>query len=830
MSSTDLKSASWTVSVAAEGEACPEGEPAARGESPWPDELGAETERAWFETICSNIDLGIVVVDVTTDGEFRFRDVNAAYARLIGLPVAEIRGLAPRQLVPRIPLELAESLQAGFRRGSGSAGPLEFEQSWLVEDGWRCISMRLAPVFDRSGHVARLIGRALDLTERRTAERSLHVLSERLQLAAEAAHLGVWEFDLGQERIAWDARMQALYGAGVRQFPGTWRAWREFIHPEDVGRVESELQAAKRGPQAWASVFRIRRAEGDVRHIRIAATVQRSPDGRPVRMVGINADVTAEQQAQVELEQALARANQLARDATAATEAKSDFIASMSHEIRTPMNAVIGMAGLLLATPLTPEQREFAETIRASGDGLLALLNDLLDYAKIEAGRLELEQRPFRVRDCMEASLDVLAARAAEKKLELVCSVEKGVPELVVGDEMRLRQVVLNLLSNAVKFTMEGEVFLSLSLVGGTRESARLRCAVHDSGIGIPPDRMDRLFRSFSQVDASTTRQYGGTGLGLAISKRLVELMGGRIWVESTPGKGSIFYFEWETSAVAAADSEALAPGALTARRVLVVDDNATCARVLCQQAVAWGMVPRAAGSLREAVGVLKRGETFDLALLDADLIRAAESEAAEFQRLRASAELPVVLLVRPGEARGAEVLQVAGAATKPVKVRPLGHLLKELMQGRAPPAPKPSAPGGDAPLADEHPLTILLAEDNPVNQRVATLILQRMGYRIDVAANGREAVEAVDAREYDLVLMDLQMPEMDGLEATRRILARAGRTMPRIVAMTANVSTDDREKCLAAGMADFLAKPVRPAELRKVLQGTARRQAPVAA
>ncbi len=802
-----------------------------------------EEERALLETVFSSVDLGVFVVDVTAAGEFRFRDVNAAYERLIGLPAVEIRGRTPRQLVPRIPVELAECLRASLRRGAETHTPIEFEEAVRVQGRLLWLSTRLSPLRDGSGNVERIVGRSIDITDRKMIELRFQSLSERLQLATHAAQLGIWDYDLGQRRIAWDRWMHTLYGLDGEPFAGTWSAWRERIHPEDAERFEAELGLAEQGRSALDTSFRIRRADGEVRDIRVSAHLQVDAGGNPVRLVGVNWDVTAERRAQAEIErardeaqrlnaqlqEALGRANQLARDAAAATVAKTEFLANMSHEIRTPMNAVIGMAGLLLATPLNPEQREFAETIRGSGDSLLALLNDLLDYTKIEAGRLELEQRPFRLRDCMESSLDVLSARAAEKKLELVCSVEKGVPETVTGDEMRLRQVVLNLLSNAVKFTTHGEVFLSLSLVGATPETARVRCAVHDSGIGIPPERMDRLFRSFSQVDASTTRQYGGTGLGLAISKRLIELMGGRIWVESTPGQGSIFYFELELKAASPAGNEPPPPAVLATRKVLVVHDNATSARVLCQQAVAWGMMPRAVPSVGEAIAALKRGEHFDLALLDADLVGGNEVETRELRQLRPPGQLAIVLLAWPGQARGAEALQVAGAVTKPVKSRVLSELLRDVMQGQPAPAPKPATPGGDAPLAAEHPLAILLAEDNPVNQRVATLILQRLGYRVDVAANGREAVDAVAAKPYDLVLMDLQMPEMDGLEATRRILSRTDGPIPRIVAMTANASSGDREQCLGVGMADFLAKPVRPADLRKVIQATPKSVRPAA-
>jgi CheY-like chemotaxis protein len=395
------------------------------------------------------------------------------------------------------------------------------------------------------------------------------------------------------------------------------------------------------------------------------------------------------------------------------------------------------------------------------------------------------------------------------------------VPETVGGDDTRLRQVFVNLLSNAVKFTAEGQVILGVEVVARGPEKQRLRFAVQDSGIGIPEERMNRLFKSFSQVDASTTRQFGGTGLGLAICKRLVELMDGRIWAESVPGRGSTFFFEVETATVAES-AKPFATGSspvLAGRRVLVVQANAASRRLLAAQCAAWGLAPRTAPAATEALAEAGVGGPCDLLLIDGDGV--AEPGGAEaLRRLRGAGQAPVVMLVRPGQARPDEGLGIAAFVSKPIKAAVLFETLVEIFHGRT---AKLAAPADDdATLAAAHPLSILLAEDNPVNQRVATLMLQRMGYRADVAANGREAVDAVARRRYDLVLMDVQMPEMDGLQATREIRARlAPGLRPRIVAMTANASTADRDQCLAAGMDDFLPKPVRQADLRQALLAT---------
>ncbi len=800
-------------------------------------EQAHEESRVLLQSVFSSVDLGVFVVEVTSGGGFRYAEINPAYERLTGFSAADIRGRSPRELAPLIPEELGEALCASFRRGTESTGPIEYEEPFNVRGRSLWLLTRLTPLRDPAGNVVRLVGRSLDITERKTIELRFQSLTERLQLATEAAQVGIWDHDFAQERLMWDSRMHTLYGIAPRDFAASFAAWSERVHPDDRERVLAELQKAIDGKAAFNTSFRIVRPDGQERQIRARAHVQRNSAGRPARMVGVNWDVTAERRAQADIERArdqaedlnrqletaLARSQRLAQEAEAATVAKSEFLANMSHEIRTPLNAVLGMSSVLLGTDLTPEQREFAETIRSSGDGLLDLLNDILDYSKIESGRLDLEVRSFDLRECVESALDVLGARAAEKRIELLGELAPGVPEAVAGDDTRLRQVLVNLLSNAVKFTAEGQVVVGAEVVSRGAETLRLRFAVQDSGIGIPEDRMNRLFKSFSQVDASTTRQYGGTGLGLAICKRIVELMGGRIWVESTPGRGSTFFFEVELGAVTEA-AKPFATGTspvLAGRRVMVVAANPACRRVLTAQCGGWGLAPQAQASGAEAIAALESGGACDLVIIDADMPGLdGAGTIARLRRSRNTARLPVVLLVRPGQARASDELGIAATVSKPIKTAVLFETLVGIFHGRTAMLTAPA--NDDAALGQGHPLSILLAEDNPVNQRVATLILQRMGYRADVAANGREAVEAVARRRYDLVLMDVQMPEMDGLQAAQEICARYPRSQrPRIVAMTANASTGDRDQCLAAGMDDFLPKPVRQGDLRAALLAT---------
>ncbi|HUG09843.1 MAG TPA: response regulator, partial [Opitutaceae bacterium] len=503
----------------------------------------------------------------------------------------------------------------------------------------------------------------------------------------------------------------------------------------------------------------------------------------------------------------------------------------------TPLNAVIGMCGLLLDTELGKDQREFAETIKNGGETLLTLINDILDFSKIESGRLELEQQPFDLRDCVESALDLLAGRAADKGLDLLYWIDDDVPPAIVGDITRLRQVIVNLLSNAVKFTQQGEVFVSVELVAPEASgSVRLKISVRDTGIGIPADRMDRLFKSFSQVDASTTRHFGGTGLGLCISKRLTELMGGTIAVESEEGRGSNFFFEI-VAGPAPAQKKLFQRGrsaGVAGRRVLIVDDNATNRRLLALQTEGWGIEPRVVAGPHAALKCLEGGERFDAAILDMQMPGMNGVELAGQIRTRwPKFKLPVILLTSLGDiGKHPEGGRIAATLTKPVKPAALLETLRSVLAGSERVEPQAAVVVSDK-MAAKSPLRILVAEDNPINQKVARLMLSQLGYTADLAVNGREAVDLVSKNRYDVVFMDIQMPVLDGLAAAVEIRSRCPRASdrPRLVAMTANAMSGDRERCLEGGMDDYVAKPIRIDHIRGALERVlAERPAPEAA
>jgi PAS domain S-box-containing protein len=548
-------------------------------------------------------------------------------------------------------------------------------------------------------------------------------------------------------------------------------------------------------------------------------------DGTITHFVGVKEDITERK----EMETALQHAKDMAESAT---RSKSEFLATMSHEIRTPMNAVIGMTNLLLDTPLSDEQQDYTQTIRMSGEALLTLINDILDFSKIEAGRLELEQAPFTLRTCVEEALELLAPKAAEKGLELVYWMEPGTPEQVSGDISRVRQILVNLLSNAVKFTTQGEVVVTVGGPGSGGEHApaarTLHIAVRDTGIGIPADRLHRLFQSFSQVDSSTTRKYGGTGLGLAISKRLAEMMGGDMWVESEEGVGSTFHITFAAEPIATELPPFLASHqpALQGKRVLLVDNHVPTREVLCRYIQGWGMHAHVVETVNDACAwIVQQSSACDVMLVH---VRQPPKEiatlAAQLREHCPTSTIPILALVSltmRRELSNVSNTPITAFVVKPVAPTPLHTALVGTIQGE--PVERRHSFASQMFEAQDgqcHPLRILLAEDNIINQKVALRLLERMGYRADVAATGFEVLEALYRQHYDVVLMDVEMPDMDGVEATRRIREQwPASQQPYIIAMTAHAMESDRQWCLDVGMDEYLGKPVRVEALEDKLR-----------
>ncbi|MFM1769521.1 MAG: Signal transduction histidine-protein kinase BarA [Verrucomicrobiota bacterium] len=687
-----------------------------------------------------------------------------------------------------------------------------------------------------------------EILERRKAEEALWQSEQLYQQIALNASDVLYVVEGGADRVDYFGQVDKALGYPEGEFPRTRRAWLEAIHPEDRARVREAFEESCRSGRAFDAEYRLRRRDGTWIHWADRGRPVYNHQGGVRNFIGAGRDISERRAREEALQKARA-------DAVAASQAKSQFLANMSHEIRTPMNGIIGMTELALETDLTPDQRSLLTTVKDSGSTLLALVNDILDFSKIEAGHLQLDPVDFNLRELIEDTLLSFALRAHQKGLELAAHLAPDVPHWVVGDPVRLRQILVNLLGNAIKFTARGEVVVEVrgapaapgaTPAGGPSSpggACRLEFSVTDTGVGIPADKHELIFESFTQADGSTSRTHGGTGLGLTISRQLVHLMGGRLGVESQPGEGSRFRFEAGFAIPREVPSHTTLLVNLRRLPVLVVDDNATNRLILEELLRRWEARPVSAASSGEALAELQRaaqaGTPVALALIDADMPGLdGFALAQKIQENPATATLPIVMMLSSAtqieDAARSRDLGLPVHLTKPVRESELLDALMTALGRNQPSRRRPTAGPGPS-LRSPRPLRILLAEDNPVNQRLALRILEKWGHHVTVAQHGRQAVEAWSAARFDVILMDVQMPEMSGLEATAEIRRReaAGpvphRRIP-ILAMTAHALEGDREKCLAAGMDHYITKPIDQRRLFEALEGTAIAPGPAAA
>jgi PAS domain S-box-containing protein len=776
-------------------------------------EQALRDSEALYHSLVESLPMNVLRKDA--DGRFTF--ANRMFCERLGVSFDQIAGKTDFDFYQS---DLAEKYRRDDAQVLETGKVFETVEEHRNADGSKLyVQVLKSPVYDSQGRRVGIQGMFWDVTAKKETEEALRQSEQRLQSILDNATAVIYVKSIDGRYVLVNRSFESLFH----------RTRAEMVGQTDHDLFPREMADAFRAndQQVLAAGTALQFEEvaphDDGLHTYISTKfLLYDSSGVPHLLCGISTDITDRKRAETELRKAKEAAE-------AANRAKSAFLANMSHEIRTPMNGIIGMTELVLDTQLVPEQREYLELVKESADSLLTVINDVLDFSKVEAGKLELEPIAFGLRDHMGDTMKTLAFRAHKKRLELACHVAPEVPDTLIGDPGRLRQVVLNLVGNAVKFTERGEVLVDVGIESLDESAAVLHFCIADTGIGIPPAKRETIFGAFEQADSSTTRKYGGTGLGLTISSKLVELMGGRIWVESELGRGSKFHF---TARLVPTDSlpapePSLDASALESLPVLIVDDNATNRRILHEMLSNWRMQPVAAEGGRAALVAIevaaRAGQPFPLVLLDANMPELDGFALADEIRQHADMAGATIMMLtsgdRPGDVARCRQLGIAAYLTKPIKQSELLDTIVAVVGPRHAVAEPPA--GEHPPAAASRCLRVLLAEDSLVNQKLAVHLLQKWGHTVTVANNGREAIAAAQTGHFDFVLMDVQMPEVDGLMATgeiRRWEQTAGGHVP-IVAMTAHAMIGDRERCLASGMDHYIAKPVRARELLAVIE-----------
>lgn len=773
-------------------------------------EQALREREAIYKSLVESLPLNIFRKDLNG----HFVDANQRFCDTLGKPQAEILGKTDFDFFPA---HQCEKYRRDDQRVMTTGESLEDVEAYFKPDSGEKLYVQVlkAPVRDAQGEIAGVQGMFWDVSERMRADEAARVSDARFRKLLQSNLIGVLVANLDGSVI--DANNALLEMVGytrddLQQGRFRWDAITPAEHRVSDERAIAQLRATGSCPP-WEKEY----IHKDGRRVPILLGVTML-EGSDTECICFVLDITERKRAERELQEAMQAAD-------AANQAKSQFLANMSHEVRTPMNAIIGITELVLGTPLAPKQAEYLRMVLQSSESLLGVINDVLDFSKVESGKVELEELPFSLRECVGDALKSLALRANERGLELALDVEPDVPDWLVGDAGRLRQVVLNLVGNSIKFTPQGEVVVEVSVKDQREWQVELLICVADTGIGIPPDKLEKVFEAFEQADASTTRQFGGTGLGLAIVRRMTELMGGRVWVESKVGEGSRFSLSIVLGRCAEPRPDPIAPrrSALQGTRTLVVDDNATNRRIVDEVLTNWELQPTSCASAAEALAQLRgaflNGKPFELLISDVNMPEMdGFSLLEQIRRDPSLADITVVLLTssdRPEDATRCQQLRVAQRLMKPVKQSELFDAIAEAL-GLSPPEPSAATAPPSSAASATRPLSILLAEDSLVNQRLAVALLEKNGHRVTIAGTGREALEQIEKRTFDLVLMDIQMPELDGLETTRIVREResaTGRRLP-IIAMTAHALKGDRERCLQAGMDEYVSKPVRERQL----------------